>query len=290
VKIREGVLVTGFELDGRRIKSVVTDHGTIGCEVVVNAAGIWAKRVGEMAGVAIAGGRGRASVCRDREENRHDAGNATFPRSRPHFYLKPDVRAFAIGGWEKGAPACWPAGVPFDFTRELLPENFDRFAPIVPGAAERMPILNEVGIRRSSTARSPSQRRRADHGLAPELDNFFVACGFTAASPLRVESGEAMSRWILDGDPGMDLWPFDVRRFSAQHANRHLPGGAELGVLRPILCDPLARRGVDVSARGAAKPGYEALKARGAATAPRQAGSVPCGSTRAKSPVRKRRA
>ena len=51
------MLVTGFDYrTARRITAVVTEQGTIDCEIVVNAAGIWAKRVGEMAGVAIAAG------------------------------------------------------------------------------------------------------------------------------------------------------------------------------------------------------------------------------------------
>ena len=56
VRIEEGVTVTGIVTDGRRATAVVTDHGTIGCDILVNCAGLWAKRVGEMAGVAIAAG------------------------------------------------------------------------------------------------------------------------------------------------------------------------------------------------------------------------------------------
>jgi heterotetrameric sarcosine oxidase gamma subunit len=55
-------------------------------------------------------------------------------------------------------------------------------------------------------------------GLAPELDNFYVACGFTAGIAASGGAGEAMANWILHGDPGLDLWPFDVRRFGPPHA------------------------------------------------------------------------
>jgi glycine cleavage system aminomethyltransferase T len=55
-------------------------------------------------------------------------------------------------------------------------------------------------------------------GLAPELDNFFIACAFTAGIAASGGAGQAMANWILNGDPGMDLWSFDVRRFGALHA------------------------------------------------------------------------
>ena len=56
VRIEEGVCVTEIAVEGRRALGVVTDHGTIGCDILVNCAGLWAKRVGEMAGVALAAG------------------------------------------------------------------------------------------------------------------------------------------------------------------------------------------------------------------------------------------
>ncbi len=53
---------------------------------------------------------------------------------------------------------------------------------------------------------------------APELDNFYLACGFTAGIAASGGAGEALANWIVEGDPGMDLWQFDVRRFGAVQA------------------------------------------------------------------------
>lgn len=263
--IREGVLVTGFEKKSRRITAVVTDNGAIGCEVVVNAAGIWAKRIGEMAGVAIAAGAVEHQYMVTEKRIDVTPETPTFRDPDRIFYLKPDVKAFAIGGWERGAPACWPKGVPFDFTRELFPENFDRFEPIAAGAAERLPILNEVGIQTLVNGAIPvSADGEPVMGLAPELDNFFVACGFTAGIAASGGAGEAMSRWILDGDPGMDLWSFDVRRFSAHQANRRYlaeRSSEAYGDYYSIHW-PAAELG---SARGARRsPVYEQLRSKGA--------------------------
>ncbi len=265
VTIREGVLVTGFEIERGRVRAVVTDHGTIGCEVVVNAAGIWAKRIGEMAGVAIAAGAVEHQYVVT--EKKLDTTNATPTFRDPDriFYLKPDVGAFAIGGWERQAPACWRAGVPFEFARELFPENFERFEPILLGAAERLPVLNEIGIKTLINGPIPvSADGEPVMGLAPELDNFFVACGFTAGIAASGGAGEAMAHWILDGDPGMDLWPFDIRRFSKHQANRQYLAARSFESYGDYYSIHWPAAELQ-SARGARRsPLYDLLKAKGA--------------------------
>jgi 4-methylaminobutanoate oxidase (formaldehyde-forming) len=54
-------------------------------------------------------------------------------------------------------------------------------------------------------------------GLAPERDNFYVACGFTSGIAASGGAGKAMAEWIVEGEPGLDLWAFDVRRFGSHH-------------------------------------------------------------------------
>jgi 4-methylaminobutanoate oxidase (formaldehyde-forming) len=264
ISFRERVRVTGFAIDGRRIRRVLTDQGEIGCEVVVNAAGIWAKRVGEMAGVRIAAGAVEHQYMVTEKAIDLPPGVPTFRDPDRIFYLKPDIGAFAVGGWEKGAPACWPEGVPFEFGRELFAPDMDRFLPIAEAAAERLPVLNEVGIRTVINGPIPvSADGEPVMGPAPELDNLFVACGFTAGIAAAGGAGAAMARWIQDGDPGMDLWPFDIRRFHGLEANRttlaartseaygnyytiHWPGEepqSARGLRRSPLHDRLAARG-----------------------------------------------
>jgi 4-methylaminobutanoate oxidase (formaldehyde-forming) len=106
-------------------------------------------------------------------------------------------------------------------------------------------------------------------GLAPGLENFYVACGFTAGIAASGGAGAAMARWILDGDPGMDLWTFDVRRFGRHHAGAryleeraieayahyykiHWPGeesAAGRGLRRSPLYETLARAGAVYGSR-----------------------------------------
>ena len=95
-----------------------------------------------------------------------------------NFYLKPEVGGFAIGGWEDDAPAFCPDGIPPGFARELLESNFERFEQIALPAAERIPALNEVGVRNLINGPIPvSADGEPVMGRAPGLDNFFIACG-----------------------------------------------------------------------------------------------------------------
>ena len=87
---------------GRRVTGVVTDHGTIGCDILVNCAGIWAKRVAEMAGVALAAGVVEHQYFVTEKTLTFAADLTTLRDPDKNFYLKPDVGAFAIGGWEDG--------------------------------------------------------------------------------------------------------------------------------------------------------------------------------------------
>lgn len=265
VKFVEGVRVTGFDASGRRVTRVRTDKGEIACEIVVNAAGIWARDVAKMAGVAVPAGAVEHQYLITEKRNDMPKGLPTLRDPDNIFYLKPEPGALAIGGWEQGTPTFGANGVNFDFGRELLPPNQERLEAFLLPAAERLPILNEIGIRTVINGPIPiSPDGEPILGLAPERDNFYVACGFTSGIAASGGAGKAMAEWIVAGEPSMDLWAFDVRRFGKHHMSAKY----------------LAERSVDsywryyqihypveelTSARGGRRsPLYDRLKARGA--------------------------
>ena len=218
VRIVENVLVTGFEADGRRIKRVLTDQGAVACEIVVVAAGIWARDVARMAGVQVPAGAVEHQYLITEKSNAIPPGLPTLRDPDRIFYLKPEPGALAIGGWEKGTPTFGANGVPFSFGRELLQPNQERLEQFVLPAAERLPILNELGIRTVINGPIPiSPDGEPIMGLAPERDNVYVACGFTSGIAASGGAGKAMAEWIVEGEPGLDLWAFDVRRFGSHH-------------------------------------------------------------------------
>ncbi|MBI1243931.1 MAG: FAD-dependent oxidoreductase [Alphaproteobacteria bacterium] len=218
VKFVEGILVKGFETKDRRIVKIRTDKGDIGCEIVVNAAGIWARDVAAMAGVRVPAGAVEHQYLITEKRNDMPKGLPTLRDPDNIFYLKPEPGALAIGGWEQGTPTFGSKGVPFEFGRELFPPNQDRLEAFLLPAAERLPILNEIGIRTVINGPIPiSPDGEPIMGLAPERENFYVACGFTSGIAASGGAGKAMAEWIVGGEPSMDLWAFDVRRFGAHH-------------------------------------------------------------------------
>ena len=220
VTFQEGVLVTDIEVKDRRAVAVVTDHGRIACQTLVNAAGMWARDLGAMAGVRIAAGAVEHQYLVT-EKGDVSSDLPTFRDPDKLFYLKPEAGGLAFGGWEPDTRPFGETGIPVEFGRELLSSNFERFAQIAGPAAERIPLLNELGVR--NLINGPIQVSADGEpvmGKAPELDNFYVACGFTAGIAASGGAGRAMAEWIVEGAPGMDLWAFDIRRFGPYHAGR----------------------------------------------------------------------
>lgn len=218
-RIEEGVTVEDIVVKDRRAVGVVTNAGTIGCDILVNCAGLWARRVGAMAGVPLAAGVVEHQYFLTEKKLKFDADLTTLRDPDNNFYLKPDTGAFAIGGWEDGTKGCWRGMPPLDFGRELFEPNMERLELFALPAAERLPVLNEVGIQTVINGPIPvSFDGEPIMGLVPQLDNFYVACGFTAGIAGSGGAGLALSNMILHGDAGMDLWPFDVRRFGAVQA------------------------------------------------------------------------
>src|SRR4051812_18761314 len=221
VRIVERVRVTGFDLAGGRVTRVRTDQGEVACEIVVNAAGIWARDVGRLAGVELPAGAVEHQYVVTEKRADVPAGLPTLRDPDRIFYLKPEPGAFAIGGWEDNTPTFAEQGVPAGFERELFQPDMERLEAFMLPAAERIPLLAEMGLRTIINGAIPiSPDGEPIMGPAPRLDNFYVACGFTSGIAASGGAGNAMAQWIVQGEPEHDLWAFDVRRFGPHHASR----------------------------------------------------------------------
>jgi 4-methylaminobutanoate oxidase (formaldehyde-forming) len=221
VRIVERVRVTGIEVKDRRVEKIRTDQGDILCEVAVNAAGIWARDIGRLAGIELPAGAVEHQYVVTEKRADIPAGLPTLRDPDGIFYLKPEPGAFAIGGWEADVPTFGKAGVPEGFERELFQPDMERLEAFMLPAAERIPVLAEMGLRTIINGAIPiSPDGEPIMGPAPGLDNFFVACGFTSGIAASGGAGNAMAQWILHGEPESDLWAFDVRRFGPHHASR----------------------------------------------------------------------
>ncbi len=219
-RIIEGTMVKELPRRRDRISHVVTDHGTIEVETVVNAAGLWARQVGWMAGVEIPAGVVEHQYLVTEKSDQIAPGLPALRDPDGSFYVKPEPGALAIGGWERQTRAVHAKeGLPWQFERHLFNEDLDRLAEITEPATRRLPILNDLGVRNIINGPIPiSPDGEPVIGPVPGLRNFFAACAFTSGIAASGGAGKAVANWLMHGHAGLDLWPFDIRRFGPLHA------------------------------------------------------------------------
>jgi glycine cleavage system aminomethyltransferase T/glycine/D-amino acid oxidase-like deaminating enzyme len=217
VRVIQDCRVTGIERAGRRVTAVRTEQGRIECDVAVNATGMWGAETARLAGVHLAVNAVEHQYVVTEKSDTIPRDLPTFRDPDARFYLKPEAGALVIGGWEDGTRACWRT-IPYDLGPELFKPEHERFEGLAAGAANRVPAFGELGIHTWINGPIPfSPDAEPVMGLTEDLDNLFHCCGFSAGIAAAGGAGDAMASWIIDGDPGMDLWPFDVRRFGAPH-------------------------------------------------------------------------
>ncbi len=221
-RIFEGVMVSDLLRDGDRITHVVTEQGNIEVETVVNAAGLWARQVGWMAGVEIPAGVVEHQYLVTEKSDLIPDGLPALRDPDGGFYAKPEPGALAIGGWERQTNAVNPKeGFPWQNERHLFDGDMDRLEEFFEPAIRRIPVLGELGMRTIVNGPIPiSPDGEPIMGPVPGLSNFFSACAFTSGIAASGGAGKAVANWIIDGDPGLDLWPFDIRRFGPLHAGQ----------------------------------------------------------------------
>ena len=268
-QIIERTKVTGFVKDGRRITGVSWEaegeSGTIACDHVVNCAGMWGHEVGRQMGVNVplhacehfyivtdtVPGLGQLPVLRVPEEC---------------AYYKEDAGKILLGAFEPVAKPWGMKGIPEDFEFDQLPEDFDHFEPILEQAVNRMPLLAEAGIHTFFNGPESFTPDDAYHlGLAPEMDNVWVAAGFNS---IGIQSaggaGMALAAWMDSGEKPFDLGDVDIARMQPFQGNRTYLFERSKETLGLLYADHFPYR-QKATARGIRRsPLHEALKTEGA--------------------------
>jgi 4-methylaminobutanoate oxidase (formaldehyde-forming) len=224
-KVIERTRVTGVTREGSRITGVkwasAGDSGEIACETVVNCAGMWGHEVGRMLGVNVP-----LQAC----EHFYIVTEA-IPGLKPLpvlrvpdecAYYKEDAGKMLLGAFEPNAKPWALNGIPEDFEFDQLPEDFDHFEPILERAVERMPMLAEAGIHTFFNGPESFTPDDAYHlGLAPGMDNVWVAAGFNS---IGIQSaggaGMALAQWMDAGEKPFDLGDVDIARMQPFQGNR----------------------------------------------------------------------
>jgi len=235
VTILEGIRVEtanyAVEAGGRRISALQWrnkqgETGSIAAETVVLCGGQWSRALGRELGIAVPLFSCEhyyivtdviAGVSRDLPVMRDPDG---------YVYFKEEVGGLLMGGFEPDATpwlqsAMHRGGIPENFEFQLLPDNWDAFEVLMDNAVQRVPALGEAKIKAFYNG---PESFTADNnfilGPAPGLANLYVGCGFNSMGIASGGgAGRALAEWIVQGEPTLDLWPVDIRRFGRFNGN-----------------------------------------------------------------------
>lgn len=200
---------------------VVTDKGTINAEHVVNAGGLWAREVGRMVGLELPVLAMEHMYLVTDEMPEVVAYNKERGHELPHaidfkaeIYMRQERTGMVLGTYEKACVPWQPRQTPWDFGAQLLPPDIDRIAPSLEIGYRHFPAMERAGIKRIINGPftfSPDGNPLV--GPVQGLPGYWVACAVMAGFSQGGGVGLALSQWMVNGDPGFDVWGMDVARY-----------------------------------------------------------------------------
>ncbi len=202
---------------------VDTEQGTVEAEHVVNAAGLWARRVGRMAGLDLPLTPMQHHYLITESLPELMAMDHEMPcvtDLEGFTYLQQEKKGVLLGVYERDPRHWHTEGAPWDYGMDLIPEEIDRIAPELSIGFQRFPTLERAGIRRwvnGAFTFTPDGNPLV--GPVPGLKNYWTACGCMSGFSQGGAIGLVLSNWMVDGDPGSDIFGMDVARYGAYASN-----------------------------------------------------------------------
>ncbi|MEZ5811156.1 MAG: FAD-dependent oxidoreductase [Rhizobiaceae bacterium] len=201
--------------------NVVTEKGTVKAEHVVNAGGLWAREVGRMAGLELPllAMEHMYLLTEDMPEviefnestGREMIGIIDF---KGEIYTRQERNGMLLGTYEKACKPWSPTETPWDFGHELLQPDIDRISPSLEVGFRHFPPIENAGIKQIINGPftfAPDGNPLV--GPVQGLTNYWSACAVMAGFSQGGGVGLALSQWMVNGDPGADIWGMDVARF-----------------------------------------------------------------------------
>jgi 4-methylaminobutanoate oxidase (formaldehyde-forming) len=220
--------VAAIDVAGGRVRGVSTQWGDVAADIVVNAGGMFAAEIGRMAGV-------RVPIVPFAHEylvtqpfrERGAAGEIVhLPTLRDPdllIYFREEGAGLVMGGYERHS-APWALDehqldrIPEDFNGRLLEEDWERFEEIARNSSKRVPAMQDVKVTRlinGPEAFTPDNEFCLGE---TEVVGFYVAAGFCAHGLAGAGGiGKVMAEWIVGGEPSLDVWEMDIRRFGPHY-------------------------------------------------------------------------
>jgi len=221
-RILEHTPVKRIIVEGGKAVGVETDKGIIHARRVVICGGMWSRDLAAKIGVTLPlHAAEHFYIVTEPIKN--------LPKDLPVLFLgdecsyyKEDAGKLLLGCFEPVAKPWGHNGIPEDFCFDSLPDDFDHFAPILEMAVKRVPAIGEAGIQlffNGPESFTPDDRYLI--GETSEVDGLYCACGFNSVGILSSGGvGKALSEWIAEGRPPMELADVDVRRMQPFQNNK----------------------------------------------------------------------
>jgi len=213
--------VTGLSQASDGTWAVTTEKGVVKTEHVVNAGGLWAREIGRMAGLELPllAMEHMYLLTDDMPEvtefnqdtGRELVGVIDF---RGEIYTRQERNGLLLGTYEKACKPWSPLNTPWDFGHELLQPDLDRIAPSLETGFKHFPAFAQAGIKQ--TINGPFTFAPDGNplvGPVQGLTNFWSACAVMAGFSQGGGVGLTLANWMVDGDPGADVFAMDVARF-----------------------------------------------------------------------------
>ena len=203
---------------------VITENGEITCEHIVNAAGLWAKQVGRMAGIELP-----VSPLKH-----HYLISDTIPAVEKlgfevpmtvdlegFTYLRQDQKGVLLGIYEINHEHWAMDGAPWDYGMELFKEQVDRIENEITLGFERYPCLQEVGVKTwVNGAFTFSPDGNPLMGPVPGKNGYWCACAVMAGFLQGGGVGKSLAEWMIYGEPEADVYGMDVARYGKFAENK----------------------------------------------------------------------
>jgi heterotetrameric sarcosine oxidase gamma subunit len=267
VTVLQGVTVTDVTTRAGAVHQVVTDHGTIEAEYVVNCAGMWARQLGALSGVSIPLQAAEHYYLITDDMPGLDGSWPVIEDPSSYGYYREEGGGLMIGLFE---PMCAPwklDGVPNDASFLTLPPDWERMGPYVERAMSRVPVSMETGVRLFFCGPESFTPDLAPIvGEAPEVRNYFVAAGLNSIGILTGGGlGRLLAHWIVNGRPDADVTGMNIDRLHPYQANREYRATRTVESLGMVYQCHYPNRQLR-TARGAKRsPLHDRLVAEGAA-------------------------
>lgn len=203
---------------------VKTDKGNIKCEHVVNAAGLWAKQVGRMAGIELPVSPLKHHYLITDSIPEVASSDFEMPMTvdlEGFTYMRQDQNGVLVGIYEIDHEHWAMDGAPWDYGEELFQEQLHRIENELMLGFQRYPAIENVGIKtwvNGAFTFSPDGNPLV--GPVPGKRGYWSACAVMAGFLQGGGVGKTLAEWMIEGEPETDSWSMDVARYGKYAENK----------------------------------------------------------------------